>query len=78
MDLAGKLYREAVERSPSHPVPRANLVMFLIRTGEYEQADKALGDLIKLNHLGRLDAKIAELQSSLDSARGSRLESTQP
>lgn len=78
LDLAGKLYRDAVDRSPSHSVPRANLVMFLIRTGEFEQAEIALEDLRKLNYLNRLDAEIADLQRSLDVARSGGMEPVLP
>lgn len=76
-ELARELYRRAIEQSPFDPTPRANMVVFLINIGEFDKASSALEDLRKLNHLGRLDGKISELERTLYIARGSRVAPTQ-
>lgn len=69
LELAGNLYRKAIQQSPTDPTPRANLVVFLTRTGKFEAAAEELQSLRKMNAVGRLDIKISELEEHLEMAR---------
>ncbi len=77
-ELAGKLFRGAIEQSPGDPEPRSNLVVFLTRIGEFEAASKAMEPLRELNYMGRLDGKIAELEFMLQRARAGETEVDKP
>mgnify|MGYP000172656996 CR=1 FL=1 len=48
------------------------------RIGEFDAASKAMEPLRELNQLGRMDAKIAELEQMLQRARGGATEVVKP
>jgi hypothetical protein len=69
LELAERMYREAVATSPKEPVYRANLVRFLIATGQPDAAALEIDQLAALNHLGSLDDVLAPLRAALAAAR---------
>ncbi|HOX72164.1 hypothetical protein [Dokdonella sp.] len=74
--LAEKQFRAAVRQSPTDPEAQANLVGFFVSTGGYGTAKEELKRLRSMNHLGRLDKKVDELDRRLKAASGEK--HTQP
>jgi hypothetical protein len=69
LELAERMYREAVATSPKEPVYRANLVRFLIATGQFDAAAAEIDQLCALNRLGSLDDVLASLRAALAAGR---------
>lgn len=67
--LAERQYRAALEQSPSDPISRANLVVFLARVGRLEEARAQLERVREMNYLGMLDKRIDELERMLMQAK---------
>ncbi|MGH8122363.1 MAG: tetratricopeptide repeat protein [Rudaea sp.] len=67
--LSERMFRDVVEAKPQVPVYRSNLVRFLIATRQFDAAETAISELAPLNHLGSLDAMIAELKTTLAAAK---------
>ena len=73
--LAERMYRGAAEARPQVAVYRANLVRFLIATGQFAAADTALAELERLNRFGAQDVTVTELREQLRAARDAAQES---
>ena len=67
--LAERMYRQVVADKPQVPVYRSNLILFLIATKKFDDADAALAQLAALNRLGSLDAMLEGLRAKLAQAR---------
>ena len=70
--LAENMFRGVIEKQPKVPVYRANLVRFLLASGQLGAAGAELESLKALNRYGSLDAMIGGLQAQLDDARAAR------
>jgi hypothetical protein len=66
VDLAGRMFRESVAKSPREPTYRVNLIHHLIATGQREVAAAEIEQLAALNRLGSLDGTLTSLRQQLD------------
>ncbi|SFN72844.1 tetratricopeptide repeat protein, partial [Dokdonella immobilis] len=70
LELAERQFRSAIFLSPTDAEARANLVTFLIRTGDLKAAALELQTLRNMNGLGNLDGRLLELEIQLRKATG--------
>jgi hypothetical protein len=66
--LAEQQFRAALKTAPNEPVTHMNLITFLIHHGRVDEARSELGRLRRLNHLGSLDDRIADIETMLAKA----------
>ena len=70
--LAERMFTDVVERRPTVPVYRENLVRFLAVTGQFDRAQAELDALKKLNYYDSLDREIDELAHVIENARAAQ------
>jgi hypothetical protein len=68
-DLAEKQFRAALAVAPDEPTTHANLITFLIHHGRLDEARVEIEALRRMNHLGALDARVADLESKWREAK---------
>ena len=70
--LAERMFRDVVDRRPTVPVYRENLVRFLAVTGQFDKARNELDALKRMNYYGSLDREINELAHVIENARAAQ------
>lgn len=69
--LAEKQFRAAVAKSPYDAQARRHLVMLLISTGNFTEAQAEIDAVRRINQLGNFDRLIRSLESAWQAAKGS-------
>ena len=63
------MFQEEERLQPNNPSPRSNLNRVQIMFGEFEDAERELSEMERLNHLGSRNELIDRLKQELADAR---------